>query len=93
MIQDFADKKTEKLYEGTLKKRFPQDIMDRAITRLDQLDAAITLDDLKLPPSNHLEPLKGDREGQYSIRINIQWRVCFRFQDGNAYQVEIDDYH
>jgi proteic killer suppression protein len=67
--------------------------MDRAITRLDQLDAAITLDDLKLPPSNHLEPLKDDREGQYSIRINIQWRVCFRFQDGNAYQVEIDDYH
>jgi proteic killer suppression protein len=93
VIQDFADKKTEKLYEGTLKKGFPQDIMDRAITRLDQLDAAITLDDLKLPPSNHLEPLKGDREGQHSIRINIQWRVCFRFQDGNAYQVEIDDYH
>jgi proteic killer suppression protein len=61
--------------------------------RLLQLDAATRLDDLRLPPSNRLEPMKGDRRGQWSIRINIQWRVCFRFEDGDAFDVEIVDYH
>jgi len=57
------------------------------------VDAATTLDDLRIPPANHLEKLKGDREGQWSIRVNDQWRVCFRWRDGNAYDVEIVDYH
>lgn len=93
MIQEFADKKTERLFEGSLKKGFPADLMNRALVKLDQLDAALSLDDLRLPPSNHLEALKGNRKGQHSIRINQQWRICFRFQDGNAYEVQIDDYH
>lgn len=93
VIQEFADKKTEKLFEGTLKKGIPADIIDRAMIKLDQLDTAATLDDLRLPSSNHLESLHRDRKGQHSIRINNQWRVCFRFQDGNAYQVEVTDYH
>ena len=93
MLESFADKRTEKLFEGSLKKGFPQDLMNRAITKLDQLDSAQTLGDLELPPSNHLESLKGKRKGFHSIRINNQWRVCFKFQNGNAYEVEIEDYH
>jgi len=93
MIENFADKRTERLFEGSLKKGFPQDLMNRAITKLDQLDAADKLTDLELPPSNHLEPLKGTRKGFHSIRINDQWRVCFKFKAGNAYEVQIEDYH
>jgi len=93
MIESFADKRTEKLFEGSSKKGFPPDLIRRAITKLDQLDSAQKLGDLELPPSNHLESLKGNRKGFYSIRVNGQWRVCFKFMSGNAYEVEIEDYH
>ncbi|MEM0966128.1 MAG: type II toxin-antitoxin system RelE/ParE family toxin [Verrucomicrobiota bacterium] len=93
MIKGFKDRKTEKLFEGTLRKGLPSTIIERAIIKLDQLDSAQTLDDLRLPPSNHLEALSFDRKGQHSIRINRQWRICFVFQNGHAYQVEIVDYH
>ncbi len=93
MIQSFSDARTKKAFEGKSPKGFPQDILRRAIIKLDQLHSAAILDDLRFPPSNHLEALKGDRRGQYSIRINQQWRLCFRWEDGNAYEVTITDYH
>lgn len=71
----------------------PQDILKRAAMRLTQLDGAVSIDDLRMPPSNKLEALLHDRKGQWSIRINDQWRVCFRFKDGDAFDVEIVDYH
>ena len=74
-------------------KHLPPDLLRRAIRRLEYIDLAKTLNDLKVPPSNRLHALKGDREGQYSISINDQWRVCFRFSEGDAYDVEITDYH
>jgi len=74
-------------------KKFPQDIQERALRKLRQLDAAIYLDDLKNPPGNNLEMLKGDRQGCMSIRINQQWRICFSWLDGSAYDIEIVDYH
>lgn len=69
------------------------DIQQRALNKLAMISQAVSLDDLKIPPANRLEPLKGDRRGQHSIRINQQWRICFRWQDGNAHDVEITDYH
>ncbi len=93
MIKTFADNRTESLFKTAQSRRFPQDIIKRALTRLVWLDTAICIDDLKIPPSNHLEKLKGDREGQYSIRVNNQYRVCFVFENGNAFDVEIVDYH
>lgn len=74
-------------------KRLPADLLTRAMRRLEYINIASTLDDLKVPPSNRLHALKGDREGQYSISINDQWRICFQFKDGDAYDVEITDYH
>ena len=91
MIRSFADKETERIYIGKRSRRLPQDIQERAHRRLTQLDAAVTVDDLRLPPSNRLEALGGDREGQWSIRINDQWRICFRFDVEGAYDVEITD--
>ncbi len=93
MIQSFANKQTERIYKGTLKKGFPADLLKRATVKLDQIDAANTLDDLRLPMSNHLEALSGDRVGQNSIRINGQWRICFRWENGHAHDVAITDYH
>jgi toxin HigB-1 len=93
MIKSFADIDTERLYTTGKSKRFPPDILKRAIRRLTQLDAAMAIDDLRMPPSNHLETLSGKRTGQWSIRINNQWRVCFRFENGEAFDVEIVDYH
>lgn len=93
MIQSFSDTCTEKIFEGKSPKGFPQDIIRRAIIKLDQLHSAASLDDLRIPPSNHLEALKRDRIGQHSIRINKQWRLCFRWENGNAYEVTITDYH
>ena len=92
MIESFGDKETERLWHGR-RTRFPADLLSRAIDKLNLLDAAITLDTLRIPPSNRLEALRGNRVGQYSIRINSQWRVCFRWDAGNAQQVEITDYH
>ena len=76
-----------------LSRKLPQDIQQVALRKLRMLNRAITLNDLRVPPANHLEKLKGDRTGQYSIRINDQWRICFVWQDGDAYDVEIVDYH
>jgi len=93
MIQSYANKLTQQVAEGRFPKKLPSTIKTRALMRLIQLDNATTIDDLKLPPSNHLEKLSGDRRGQYSMRINQQWRLCFEFEDGNAFNVEILDYH
>lgn len=92
MIETFGDKETEKLWRGQ-RTRFLADLLHRAISKLNLLDAATSLDTLRVPPSNRLEALKGDRAGQHSIRINAQWRLCFRWDSGNAFEVEIADYH
>mgnify|MGYP003383150245 CR=1 FL=1 len=93
MIRSFADKETERVFNREASRRFSPDIQRRARIKLEILDAADSLADLRVPPSNHLEKLSGDRIGQHSIRINIQWRICFVWQDGDAYYVEIVDYH
>lgn len=93
MIRSFADKETESLFATERSRRLPPDIQRRAMRRLYQLDATSSLEYLRYPPSNHLEALKGDRTGQWSIRINGQWRVCFRFENGDVFDVEIIDYH
>ena len=92
VIGSFADKETRKLWEGK-RTRFPSGILHRAITKLNMLDSADSLDSLRIPPSNQLERLRGDRKGQHSIRINDQWRLCFRWESGNAAKVQITDYH
>lgn len=88
-----ADKEAERFFATGKARRLPPDILKRAAMRLMQLDGATRIEDLRLPPSNRLEPLLHDRAGQWSIRINDQWRVCFRFDNGDAYDVEIADYH
>lgn len=93
MIKSFACRETEKLFRRESSRRFPLDIQPRASMRLVQLDAATRIEDLRLPPSNRLERLRGNRKGQWSIRINNQWRLCFRFGGGDAFDVEITDYH
>ncbi|MEO5341698.1 MAG: type II toxin-antitoxin system RelE/ParE family toxin [Magnetococcus sp. MYC-9] len=93
MIKSFRCKETERLFCGCSTRTFPQDILKRAKMRLDRMDAAFLLDDLRVPPSHHLEALQGDRLNQHSIRINDQWRVCFVWMLGHAYDVEIVDYH
>lgn len=93
MIKSFRDRKTETVAQGNVSRKLPQDMQRNALKKLRQLEAAATLDDLRIPPGNRLEALQGGREGQYSIRINNQWRLCFRFEHGNAYEVEIVDYH
>lgn len=93
MIQDFRCKETEKIWKGKSARRFPADIQRGALRKLTQLSAAGGLDDLRVPPGNRLEALKGDLAGRYSIRINDQWRICFVWKDGHAHEVEIVDYH
>jgi toxin HigB-1 len=93
MIRSFADKNTERLFFRARVKRFPGKLQRAALRKLTMLDAAESLDDLRVPPGNHLEKLAGDRAGQHSIRINDQWRICFRWSDGEAHEVEITDYH
>lgn len=93
MIRSFASKETERLFQRRFSRRLPHDIQRRARVKLEILDAAEKLEDLRIPPSNHLERLSGNRERQHSIRINAQWRICFEWDDGNAYHVEIVDYH
>ena len=93
MIRSFADKETQQLYVTGKSRRLPSDLAKRALRRLEYIDLANDLSDLKVPPSNRLHALWGDREGQFSISINDQWRICFRFADGDAYDVEITDYH
>jgi proteic killer suppression protein len=93
VIQSFRNKDTEKLFRRERSKAVPQDVQRVALRKLTQLDAAAGLQDLKVPPGNRLEALSGDRSGQFSIRINDQWRVCFVWKDGHAHEVEIVDYH
>lgn len=93
MIKTFADKETLQLFIRGKSKRLPPDLIKRAIRRLEYIHYAIALNDLRVPPSNRLHALKGDRKGQHSISINEQWRICFRFIDGDAYDVEVTDYH
>jgi toxin HigB-1 len=93
VIRSFADAETERFYTTGRSRRVPPEIRARAAMRLMQINAAIGVEDMRQPPSNRLEALKGDRKGKWSIRINEQWRVCFRFSAGDAYEVEIVDYH
>lgn len=93
MIKTFADKETEKLFQRQKPRSLPVDIQRKARIKLEILDAAEKIDDLKVPPGNRLEKLSGKREGQYSIRINQQWRICFRWKNSDCYDVEIVDYH
>lgn len=93
MIQTFVCSETERLFITGKSRRLPPDILKRAAMRLIQLDSAVHIDDLRFPPSNRLEALVDNRAGQWSIRINDQWRICFRFENGDAYDVEIVDYH
>ena len=93
MIKSFRDKESEKIFGRQLSGKLPQNIQRVARKKQVILDAAIELNDLRIPPGNRLEALKGGRKGQHSIRINDQWRVCFKWSDGDAYDVEITDYH
>lgn len=93
MIASFRDRETEKLWQSGRSRRLPADLQLRAFKKLAILNAAITLDNLKVPPGNQLEALHGHRTGQHSIRVNDQYRVCFVWRDGNAFEVEIVDYH
>lgn len=93
MIRSFRCKETARLWQGQSSRKFPGDIQNRALRKLRQLDAALTIADLRNPPGNFLEALKGDRSGQWSIRVNDQWRLCFRWKDGEAIDVEVADYH
>jgi len=93
MIESFANAETQSFFATGKSRRLPPEILRRAAMRLMQLDAATDVDDLRQPPSNRLERLSGDRFGQWSVRINDRWRICFRFESGNAQDVEIIDYH
>jgi len=93
MIKTIADKETQQLFITGKSKRLASELIKRAIRRLEYIHYAIALKDLGVPPSNRLHVLKGDRKGQHSISINEQWRICFRFIDGDAYDVEITDDH
>jgi proteic killer suppression protein len=93
MIKSFKDKETEKLFNRHFSKKLPQNLQHLARRKLVMLDAVPELNALRIPPGNRLEALKGDRKDQHSIRINDQWRVCFRWKTGDAYDVEIADYH
>ncbi len=93
MIKSFADKLTAAVFSGEQVRKLPPEIQQTARRKLKLIDAATGLDALKVPPGNRLEALKGDRKGQWSIRVNDQWRICFRWQDDHAHDVEIADYH
>ncbi len=93
MIKTFRDAETERLWKHERSRRIPASILKTALKKLQMLNAAAALGDLVMPPGNRLERLKGDREGQHSIRINDQYRICFEWRESNAYNVEIADYH
>jgi proteic killer suppression protein len=93
MIRTFRDDATRLAFEGKPTKGFPADLRKPALRKLIQLNEAEVIDALRVPPGNRLEALKGGRSGQYSIRINDQWRICFEWREGNAWHVEITDYH
>ena len=93
MIKSYRDRDAERLFDRERIKRLGPDVQRLALRKLRMLDAATTLEDLRVPPANRLEKLKGDRDGQHSIRINNQWRICFRWRSGDVHDVEIVDYH
>jgi len=93
VIRNFKDKDTEKIFNQVVTKKFPYSIQKRALIKLIMINNAKKLEELKSPPGNHLEKLSGDREGICSIRINDKFRICFRFEDGDFYDLEIVDYH
>jgi len=93
MIHDFQDNETRSILEGRVAKSLPSEIQNTARRKLRYLNEAVDIGDLRAPPGNRLEKLGGDRDGQYSIRINDQWRICFRWEDDGAHDVEIVDYH
>ena len=93
MIKTFADKETARLFLDGESRRLPSDVTRRAIRKLDMVDNAPALDDLRVQPGNRLHALSGNRKGQYSISVNDQWRVCFRFEGNDAFDVEVCDYH
>ncbi|MFN3162573.1 MAG: type II toxin-antitoxin system RelE/ParE family toxin [Pseudohongiellaceae bacterium] len=93
MIKTFADKHTKSLYESGRSRKFPAEILTRAARKQEYVDLATSLEDLKVPAGNRLHRLMDDRSGQYAIAINAQWRICFRFKDVDAYDVEVCDYH
>ena len=93
MLKSFRGKDAERVWSRVYSKQLPRDIQERALMKLQQLNAAGDLKDLSIPSSNQLVALKGDRKGEYNIRINKQWRICFRWRDGHAFDVEIADYH
>lgn len=93
MIKSFADRNTQRLFNREPVRRFPADLLHSMLRKLVALDAAEALEDLRVPPGNRLEKLKGRRSGRHSIRVNDQWRICFAWKDGDATDVEIVDYH
>ena len=93
MIKSFREKETEKIWHGRRSRRLPQDIQQIARRKLRMINNARSLNDLRVPPANRLEALRGKRAGQHSVRINDQWRICFRWSEGDALNVEIVDYH
>ncbi len=93
MIRSFKGKETELIFNRTFSHRLPHDIQTVAFRKLRMISRAVSLNDLRVPPANHLEALHGNRKGQHSIRINNQWRVCFEWRAGDAHNVEIVDYH
>lgn len=93
MIKSFADRDTERLFRREAVRRFPVNLQRTMLRKLVAVDAAEALDDLRVPPGNRLEKLKGDRAGQFSLRVNDLWRICFRWKDGDALDVEVVDYH
>lgn len=93
MIKSFKDAEAQKIYRRQRSRKLPSDIQQVALRKLRMINNAININDLRVPPANRLEKLKGNREGQYSIRINDQWRICFEWESGDAFNVEITDYH
>ncbi|MBI4288697.1 MAG: type II toxin-antitoxin system RelE/ParE family toxin [Chloroflexi bacterium] len=93
MIRSFKDGETEKIYNLQVSRKLPHDVQQVALRKLRMLNNAQSLQDVRVPPANRLEKLAGDRVGQYSIRVNDQWRICFEWRDKDAYKVEITDYH
>jgi proteic killer suppression protein len=93
VISSFKDKEAERIWRGEFSRRLPREIQEVARRKLRMLNAARSLQDLRIPPANRLEALRGSRAGQFSIRVNDQWRICFRFLAGQASDVEIVDYH
>lgn len=93
MIRGFVDRETRRLWEHEPSRRYPPELRRALLRKLGHVDAAGSLEDLRIPPGNRLEKLRGDRKGFYSIRVNDQWRICFHWSGGDAYDVEIVDYH